>query len=543
MLYDDLKSDQVIDTFNTGYYYNKQGALAANSAYIYSDFYPVELFKSVVGLIKNSVTCNIAYFKEAHHSNYSFAGYYLGNSTANTGGTIDRTTFLENMPEGAKYFTISTEQKTTNTVKLYLHSMRIDALEDEVEELTPHVIVPKTMTVQDIMTIYEYWNGSQSKFVSTSGGWRRTPFLDLDVYKRIEATIKLQGNSWPQVVYFDSNRQFTRSEGWASIPSGITTNKYVIERTNASDKYVVICMDCSTTTDYPFKLYPYVDKLKDGDFSMMDDFFTEPRSGAEARLITSNTLNSESDGDEFLMIYCPGNGETRDRIGTIPADALAYLRSHHISIATLTYQAALYGSETANTGWGNDVCYNAICDLYAYLTAKYPFRKDVIIAGGSMGGLTMGQIAYKRPFPIRFCLGVGPAPGLAICWANANSTIKTAMRSAYGLASDGSEDSQFATKSQGYDWRTMGWVGTGNDSQKLGYPNVYLYYGNDEVISGLFGGVTNYNTLRDALLNAGVYSMVKSIGNTGHASVNIFLEAIEDGVFERELKAGEYTTT
>ena len=293
-----------------------------------------------------------------------------------------------------------------------------------------------------------------------------------------------------------------------------------------------------------FNLFAYVDKFvkEQNDYSNQDIIFTEPSSGATARILTSNTLTSESKGDEFLMIYCAGNGEDITRIGSIPTEAKAYFRSHHISIATLTYQAALYGAETANTGWGNDVCYNAICDLYAYLMAKYPFRKDVIIAGGSMGGLTMGQIAYKRPFPIRFCLGVGAATGLAICWANAGSVIKPAMREAYGLASDGSEDAQFATVSQGYDWRTMGWVGTGNSSQKLGYPNVYFYYGNDDVIAGLFGGVTNYETLRDALLNAGVYSIVKSIGNTGHASVNIFLEAVSDGVFNRELNVGEYTT-
>lgn len=539
-----LESSQTIDTFNQGGYYTTGGKVNSSSNFIYSDFYPIELFDKVTGMVGNSIVAGVAYFSLPYLSNATFLGYYIPTGTSSAPQTISKTTLISNAPTGAKYFTISTQKYNNIEVKLYLHSFRIDTIRSDVDELAPHVFIPNSMNAQDIMKISEYWDETQGKFISVGTGWKRTPYLDLELYKRIEATIPIN-TSFYQIVFFDASKQHTRSEKYPGGSLTVSTIKVGIEKNNSTDRYVVISAPIGTSQDYTFNLLAYVDKIvsQQEDYGNIDITFTEPRSGAQARLITSNTLSSSSQGDEFLMIYCCGNGEDVTRIGSMPADAKAYFRSHHISIATLAYQAPLYGSEESNTGWGNDVCYNAICDLYAYLMAKYPFRKDVIIAGGSMGALTMGQIAYKKPFPIRFCLGVGPAPGLNIVWQHAGNVIKPAMRKAYGLADDGSEDSQFPTVSQGYDWRTMGWVGAGESSQKLGFPNVYLYYGNDDVIAGLFGGVTNYNTLRDALLNAGVYSVVKSIGDTGHASVNIFLEAIEDGVFERELKAGEYTTT
>lgn len=537
VLNSNFENNQVIDAFNSGYYYSKDYRFIANASYIYSDFYPVELFEKVTGMVRNGVTANIAYFSVPSFSTQTMLGYYLGTGTSSNPQTIDKATFDANKPTGARYFAISVQSYQNIEVKLYLHSRVLDAMTNDLTVLNNHVVTKSTINAQDIMTTYEYWNKSQGKFVANSSGWKRTPYLDLDVYKRVEATIPLQANDWPLVVYFDSNKQYLRHNGWSQIPSGITTNTFVIEKTTPQDKYAVVCANIGTTQNYSFNLFTYVDKMLDGDFSNLDARFTEPRSGAQARLITSYTLNSQST-DEFLVLYCCGNTQTAESLSSIPSTALQYFREHHISIATLTYQAPLYGSQESNTGWGNEVCYNAICDLYAYLMAKYPFRKDVILVGGSMGGLTMGQLAYKKPFPIRFCLGIGPATGLEICWTKAGenypATIRVDMRKAYGLATDGSEDSQFADVSKGYDWRTMGWVGSG----KVGYPNYYIYYGtSDGVVNSLFGGAENYTTLKDALLVSGVYSMVKS-KNVNHADFSIFTDSINDGIWDKELKAG-----
>ena len=203
-----LESSEVIESFNTGYYINSVGGLTKSSSFIYSDFYPVESFVKVTGMIKNSAVANIAYYKLPYFYG-SCVGTYLGSSTANTGVTIDRETFEANMPAGAKYFAISVEQKATNVVKLYLHSFKMSTIENSIAGITPHVFVPSTINAQDIMNISAYWNDSTNTFtpVSSSNGWKRTPYLDLDVYKRIEATIPLQGNNWSQVIYFNANKE------------------------------------------------------------------------------------------------------------------------------------------------------------------------------------------------------------------------------------------------------------------------------------------------------------------------------------------------
>ena len=268
--------------------------------------------------------------------------------------------------------------------------------------------------------------------------------------------------------------------------------------------------------------------------------FVEPRSGAPSRLITSSTLTNKTT-DEWLMIYCPGNGHTRDSV-SFPDEALAYFRANKINVATLSYQTTLYGEPCV--AWGSDAAYNAIIDLYNFLMANFGLKKDVILAGGSMGGLAMGQLAYKQPFPIRCCIGLGIVPGLDICWENSTTAsptnIKPKIRQTFGLAADGSEDYLYYEKSVGYDYRKYGWITVNETDYKTGYPNFYLYYGNDSVISGLFGGVENYNSMAQALINAGVYSEVKSAGNFIHDDPRIWLAYLEDNVLYKEIRTSIY---
>lgn len=285
-------------------------------------------------------------------------------------------------------------------------------------------------------------------------------------------------------------------------------------------------------------------KTKNIDLSVTNYFeqdikFIEPRSGAPARLWTSSTLTNKTK-DEWLVIYCHGNGHSRDTV-SIPQAALLYFRRNKINVATISYQTTLYGESCE--AWGSDAAYNAIVDLYTYLMGNYGFRRDVILAGGSMGGLAMGQLAYKRPFPIRCCLGFGIVPGLDICWERSSEyspTIKARIRQTFGLAADGSQDSLYAQKSIGYDYRKYGWITIGETDYKVGFPNFYIYYGNDSTISGLFGGVENYNVMCQAFINAGMYSVVKSVGTVVHDSPTIWDAYVQDNIFYKELQTEKY---
>ena len=245
----------------------------------------------------------------------------------------------------------------------------------------------------------------------------------------------------------------------------------------------------------------------------------------------------KNSNDEFLLIFCGGNNGTIDNFNTLPSGVLEYFRSHKINFASINHQGTVYGRD--NRAWGSDDSYNAHVDLYNYLVNEYGFRRDCIIVGGSMGGLTMGQLAYKKPFPIRFCLGVGPAPGLKICFDEAKehgyTSIANMIRTVYGLALDGSEDADFDEASQGHDWRTMGLFTIDSSPYKVGYPNLYIYYGVDDVTMFLFGGAENYDLLVNSLNNAGVYAMSKSLGAVGHADFSAFTQSITDGVWDKEL--------
>ena len=69
----------------------------------------------------------------------------------------------------------------------------------------------------------------------------------------------------------------------------------------------------------------------------------------------------------------------------------------------------------------------------------------------------------------------------------------------------------------------------------MGFTNFYLYYGVDGTFTNEFGGVPQYEILRDSLLKSGVYSVIGTDGSTAHASPTLYDYAITQGVFEKEL--------
>lgn len=258
-------------------------------------------------------------------------------------------------------------------------------------------------------------------------------------------------------------------------------------------------------------------------------------NGVNATIITPNDYVYNGTKSK-VCIYCHGNGQgykTRPS-----ATGLEWLKQHNIGYAVIQiqdYTGEPFGSKAS--GWGNDITYYRILWLYNYLMEHYNFEPTVILAAGSMGGLTMGQLAYKKPFPIYFCLGLGIVPGVEIIFNNAMSR-RPAIRNAYGMNQNGDDDAEITKFVQGNDWYNMGLFSISGKDIRIGFPNLYLYYGNDNTFRVDFGGTEQYKKLYDSLINGGVYSIMEEVGDTdvdGHATYKIWDKAIEDKVFENEL--------
>lgn len=96
--------------------------------------------------------------------------------------------------------------------------------------------------------------------------------------------------------------------------------------------------------------------------------------------------------------------------------------------------------------WGNASALTDLTNLYNHVNAIWPVDK-VILVGASMGGLaTSLAIPFAAVPNIKGCIGIDAVFSLANM--HANSSYTTTVRTAYGVASDGSD---YATKTAGHD--------------------------------------------------------------------------------------------
>lgn len=334
------------------------------------------------------------------------------------------------------------------------------------------------------------------------------------------------------------------NQSW-NIPDEVNGHRYEtleLKEKNSSGVLGTITVDWAVvpnTTDGMYRNYKVLDSL----LSINVFSSKAPLNGANlvsfeidgipAKLQTSNLYNEEGSPD-WLMLICHGNGQG-DNL-PLPTESKQWFLEHGISIATIRMQdqTGLDEYTTNATGWGNYICINRAIKLYNYLQENYNFKKSVIIAGASMGGCTLGALLYKKPFPIAFGLGVGAVPGVKIMFKNSSESYKKSIRAAYGMNADGSDDSNIADFVKGYDWYDMGLVG----EQKIGYPNLYMYYGNDSTWRTNFQGETEYPKIVASLMGGGSFSIMKQAGTTDtddHATDKIYTLAISDKVFEKEL--------
>ena len=239
---------------------------------------------------------------------------------------------------------------------------------------------------------------------------------------------------------------------------------------------------------------------------------------------------------ETLFIIChgnTGNHEYRPNLAFINAYA-----EYGFTYACIAVQEETVPTFTTDKlGWGNYSHYNRQVQLYKYVMDNYGdyFQKSVIVLGASMGMLAAGQLMYKKPFPIMFGISLGGVPDLSYIWGSTNNR-KPAIRAAYGMAEDGSDDANIEQFIQGRDWYDMGRVVSTTNTYKVGFANLYMYLGTGEPVGTVeFGGMPKYNEIRDSLKAAGVIATTQEFPTYGHADERLYDAVLADGVVEIEL--------
>jgi len=257
--------------------------------------------------------------------------------------------------------------------------------------------------------------------------------------------------------------------------------------------------------------------------------------GVDCRLTTSDGYTNTGESD-YLMLLMHGNGG--DYTYTPSASFVAFCKANKISFACTNGQDETTTPFTTNaSGWGNEVYLTRFLKLQKHLASNYNFHESVILVGASMGGLAMGHFAYTRPFPILFCLGVGSVPDLELIFNTGGTTRKEPIRNAYGMASDGSDDANLSVFTQGYNWNKKGLIEIASVEHRLFMPHIYLYLGTGDTTATVeFGGIANYNSIKDSINRTGGYCVTKDIGNSyTHADNEIYNQFLSDGILNKEL--------
>jgi len=257
-------------------------------------------------------------------------------------------------------------------------------------------------------------------------------------------------------------------------------------------------------------------------------------NGIAARLTTSTGYGVGEPDNLILLIHGNNGNYTYEPSSTFKT----YCAANKISFACISgqdYTAAPFGSNAS--GWGGDVHRVRVVNLYDYLMKNYDFNASVIVIGASMGGLVMGQLAYYKPFPIKFCIGVGLVPSLEYIFKNGVATRQPPIRNAFGMAADGSQDSQIADFISGADWYRMGvFNGCGGILKRIGFARMYLYAGSgDTTYANEFNGDSLYPAIRDSIKAAGGFCALTILPSVSHASATIYDRIISDDVLAKEL--------
>lgn len=140
------------------------------------------------------------------------------------------------------------------------------------------------------------------------------------------------------------------------------------------------------------------------------------------------------------VVYHHGAGEdyTALTVDTLKAGVVARLLADGYLLA---------GSTAAGENWGNQAGLDAYAALQAHLVANYAPTKTAIFSQ-SMGGCT-GLLTAAAGFTgLCAWFGIYPVCSLSNMFGGNAGAYASAIRSAYGIASDGSD---YASKTSGFD--------------------------------------------------------------------------------------------
>jgi hypothetical protein len=257
-------------------------------------------------------------------------------------------------------------------------------------------------------------------------------------------------------------------------------------------------------------------------------------NGVNSQIITP-TAYSDTGKPSYCLMYCHGNGGSYTDAGSV--NFKNFCKANNIAIITTQGQDEVSAPFTTNaSGWGNYVQLQRYIALYKYAMDNYNLSPNIIISAGSMGGLVAGQLMYNKPFPITAAFLAGPVPDLSYIFANGGASRYEAIRNAYGMAADGSDDANLETFIQGYDWYDMGLVDISGTKYKFGFPRIYIEVGNgDSTFSVDFGGTAKYMEIVNAIKAAGGYIQYHEISGVTHNADDCYDKFISDGLFEKEL--------
>lgn len=144
-----------------------------------------------------------------------------------------------------------------------------------------------------------------------------------------------------------------------------------------------------------------------------------------------------------IILYCHSNNGTQTEVGDrIDANRAALID------ALIADGYVIAGSLLNGNNWGNNAGLASLVDLYAYLVTNYRCLKT-LMWGQSMGGLAaLLSMSDARLPRVKGILAVVPVCNLANMFSNNAGTYAAGIRTAYGIAANGSD---YSTLTAGHD--------------------------------------------------------------------------------------------
>lgn len=160
-------------------------------------------------------------------------------------------------------------------------------------------------------------------------------------------------------------------------------------------------------------------------------------SGVTSRVLIPNTVDAAGSGSNVvLVIVAHGRGDNASHI-----NAARFVATRD---GCLDRKWVLISSDAHGNAWSNQTALDDYRRCYDWAASIWNVT-DVLLHGWSMGGLTVVNLAGKETIPkVRGTVSIDGALSLA----NEPSIYTAEVRTAYGVASDGSD---YAAKTAGFD--------------------------------------------------------------------------------------------